>query len=105
MKKLSDLINCNIDVLVKDIKVNSKDVEPGDAFICVDFNTKDRHEFIDDAISRGASCIIAKKQVPRKSVPVLVVDDPNKILNEICSKLYDNPEKKINNDRSNRNRW
>lgn len=95
MKKLSDLINCDIDVLVNDIKVNSKDVLPGDAFICVDFNTKDRHKFIDDAIARGASCIIARKQVPKKSVPVLVVDNPNKILNEICSKLYDNPEKKL----------
>lgn len=95
MKKLSELIDCNIDVLINGIKTNSRDIEKGDLFVCTDMGTLDRHLFIDEAISKGASAIIAKHDVGSKSVPVLVVPNPNHILPSLCSKFYDEPEREL----------
>ncbi len=95
MKKLNELIDVKYDVEIGGIKTNSKDVVPNDLFICTDRGTLDRHEFIDDAISRGASAIIVKKDVGEKSVPIIKVDNPNDILPVVCSKFYDEPDKKL----------
>ena len=95
MKKLNELIDCNIDVIIKGIKINSKDVLPGDLFVCTDMGTLDRHLFIDDAIEKGAVAIIAKKDVGKKSVPVLVVPNPNDLMPKLCSGFYNNPEKEL----------
>lgn len=92
MKKLNELINCNYDTNITGIKINSKDIKPGDLFVCTDMGTLDRHDFIDDAISKKASAVIVKKDVGPKSIPVIKVDDPNEVFASICSKFYDHPE-------------
>lgn len=48
MKNLFDLYF--IDVKVKDIKTNSKEVSKEDAFICIKGVNVDRHEYISEAI-------------------------------------------------------
>ena len=95
MKKLNELIDCNYDIEISGIKTNSRDVEPGNLFICTDKGTLDRHAFIDDAISKGAVAVVVKKDVGEKSVPVIKVEDPNDVLPIVCSKFYDEPEKKL----------
>ena len=95
MKRLNELMDTDIDVEINGIKINSKNVEKGDLFICTDMGTLDRHEFIDDAIERGAAAIIVKKDVGKKSVPIIKVDNPNDYLPLTCSNFYDNPEKKM----------
>lgn len=93
--KLNELINTNYDTEINGIKINSKEIEIGDLFVCTDMGTLDRHEFIDDAIKRGASAVIVKKDVGEKSVPIIKVDNPNDVLPIICSKFYGEPEKKL----------
>ena len=95
MKKLNELMNTEYDVEITGIKINSKEIEKGNLFVCTDMGTLDRHDFIDDAINRGASAVIAKKDVEKKNVPIIKVDDPNDLLPKLCSKFYDNPEKKL----------
>lgn len=95
MKKLSELIDCNIDVEINGIKINSRDVEEDDLFVCTDMGTLDRHLFIDDAIEKGAAAVIAKRDVGSKPVPVLVVPNPNDLMPTLCSKFYDQPEKEL----------
>ena len=34
MKKLSDIYNVDYDTEIKGIKINSREVEPGDLFVC-----------------------------------------------------------------------
>ena len=63
MKKLSELYNINDDRIIKAIKINSKEVEPGDIFVCTMGVTADRHNFIDEAITNGASAIIVSRDV------------------------------------------
>ena len=95
MKKLSELYNVDSDVLIKDIKINSKDVEEGDLFICTMGASADRHNFIDSAIENGAAAVVVSKDVGQKSVPIIKVEDTNKELPILCRKFYDEPQNKL----------
>ncbi len=91
MKRLSELYDINDDRLIKGIKINSKEVEPGDIFVCTMGVTADRHDFIDEAIKNGASAIVVSRDVENKSVPVIKVDDTNLELRKLSAKFYDYP--------------
>ena len=95
MKKLNELYKCEYDTEVYGIKINSKEIEPGDLFICTKGVTADRHDFVDDAVNRGAVAIVASKKIDVK-VPVIYVDDTNKEVAILCKKFYDNPDEKLN---------
>lgn len=96
MKKLEELYpGVGSDTLIKAIKINSKEVEKGDLFICTMGVTADRHDFIDDAIKHGASAIIVSRDVPVKGVPVIKVPNTNRELPYLCQKFYDYPDQKM----------
>ena len=95
MKRLRDLVDCNFDTEITGIKINSKECEPGDLFVCTMGVTADRHDYIDDAIEHGASAILVSKDVGKKSVPVVKVEDTNAILPYICRDFYDRPDEKL----------
>ena len=88
MKKLNELYNCNYDCLVKDIKTNSKEIEKGDMFICIKGVNTDRHNYIQEAIEKGCSCLIVERGSDY-SVPFIKVKDSNKELGIISKKFYD----------------
>lgn len=94
MKKLSELYNIDDDRLIKSIKINSKEVEPGDIFVCTMGVTADRHDFIDEAIKNGASAIVVSRDVGDKTVPVIKVDNTNLELRRLSAKFYDYPSEK-----------
>ena len=95
MKRLNELYNCNYDTPIKGIKINSKEIEPGDLFVCTMGVNVDRHDFIDEAIKKGAAALIVSKEITNKKVPVIKVEDTNKELPLLCSRFYDNPEKEL----------
>ena len=98
MRKLYELypaVGEDCDVDIKSIKINSKEVEEGDMFVCTMGVTADRHDFIDDAIKRGASAIVISKDVGRKNVPTIKVPDTNRELPYLCQKFYDYPDQKL----------
>lgn len=95
MKKLRELYDVDSDVLIKGIKINSKEIEEGDLFICTMGVTADRHDFIDMAIENGASAIVVSRDVPEKSAPVIKVDNTNEELSKLCQKFYDYPNKEL----------
>ena len=94
MKKLSELYNIDDDRLIKSIKINSKEIEPGDMFVCTMGVTADRHDFIDEAIKNGASAIVVSRDVGDKTVPVIKVDNTNLELRRLSAKFYDYPSEK-----------
>ncbi len=77
------------DVEIKDIKINSKNVEKGDIFVCTMGVSANRHDFIDEAIENGAAAIIVSKEVGAKKVPVIKVENTNQELIPLARKLYD----------------
>ena len=94
VKKLSELYNCNFDIPIKDIKINSKEVEKYDLFVCTKGVNTDRHDFIDEAIKNGASALVVEKEENYK-VPFIKVEDTNKELGYLSKRFYDDPLKKI----------
>ena len=94
MKKLKDLIECNYDTIVTGISINTKDIEKGNLFVCIKGSTVDRHDYINDAIKKGASCLITSKDVD-VDIPYVKVENPNLVLSSICKKFYDNPDEKV----------
>lgn len=96
MKKLKELFKeSDSDVEIKRIEINSKEIEEGDLFVCTKGVTADRHDFIDEAIKKGARAIVVSKDIKDKSVPIIKVEDTNKEFPYICQRFYDYPDKKM----------
>jgi len=68
------------------LKVNSKKIEPGDTFIAIKSAVRDGHDFIEDAIDRGAACIIA--EYGEYSVKTIIVPDTKVYLANYLKELY-----------------
>ena len=70
MKKLEELYpGVGKDVLIKGIKINSKEVEDGDLFVCTMGVTADRHDFIPDAKAHGAAALVVSKDITDPDIP------------------------------------
>ena len=96
MKKLSELYpNVEKDVEIKNVRINSKEVEEGDIFVCTKGVVADRHDFIDEAIAKGAKAIVVSKDVGEKDAVIIKVEDTNKELPYLCQKFYDYPDHKL----------
>ena len=88
MKKLSELYENYPDILINDIKTNSKEVNPGDLFVCIKGVNVDRNNYIEEAIRNGASAIVTNKDI-KLDIPVIKVNNPNEELYKISQKFYD----------------
>lgn len=88
MKNINELIKTKENCIINGIKINSKEIEKGDLFVCIKGVKADRHDFIDEAIKNGASCIIGSKDI-ECSIPYIKVENPDEILVDLCKKFYD----------------
>ena len=96
MKTLEELYpGCGSNDVIKSIKINSKEVEEGDLFVCTMGVTADRHDFIDDAIKNGCKSFIVSKDIRRDGVNIIKVPDTNRELPYLCQKFYDYPDQKL----------
>lgn len=96
LMKLSEIFKDykGIDIDIKGIKTNSNEVTQGDLFVCIKGVGSDRHNFIDAAITNGASAIVVSKVI-KTSVITIKVEDTNKELVNILKTFYDNPQDKL----------
>ena len=91
----------DLDVEIKGISSNSKEVKEGDLFVAIKGFAVDGHKFVNDAIEKGASAIIIEEGCDLKSfdVPkelsVVMAKDTRKALAIVSSNFYGNPSKKF----------
>ncbi len=88
MKMLSELFKGYPDIKIKDIKINSKEIEDGDLFVCIKGVNVDRHEFISEAIENGAVAVVGSRDL-NLTVPYVKVENPDRELTRICREFYD----------------
>lgn len=77
------------------VAYDSRKVEPGFAFFCIDGEHVDGNEFIRGAITAGASIIFTEKQPAEGGVPAAVVSDVRLALAEVSAEYYDQPSRKL----------
>jgi len=77
---------------ISGISYNTKDIDPGDIFVCLKGQNSDGHSFIDEALKKRAKALVVshKKYIP-KGISGVVVSDTRKTLAEISNKFYDYP--------------
>ena len=71
--------------VVRNVRIDSRQVCPGDIFVCLPGERTDGHAFAQDALQRGAAAIMAQNPLPRvgPGAPVLWVGDCLKALGDL----------------------
>ena len=107
MKELRDLLYKaplkelfgDTQVKVKDFHFDSRKIQPGDLFIAIPGTQTDGHQYITQAIKKGAIAIVCEnlpndfKNYPQ--VQWLVTSNSRQALGIIASNYYDNPSEKL----------
>jgi UDP-N-acetylmuramyl tripeptide synthase len=83
-------VSLSPDPEIGSIHYRAQDVEPGGLFIAIKGLVADGHDFIDDALSRGASAIVTQKPVNRESV-IIEVENTRRAIATISGWFYSNP--------------
>ncbi|MGD8893923.1 MAG: Mur ligase family protein, partial [Desulfobacterales bacterium] len=79
---------------ISSVHYRAQDVKPGGLFVAIKGFSADGHDFIDDALARGALAIITQKPVRKKSI-VIEVENTRNALAKISDRFYSNPSKKL----------
>lgn len=91
MFKISELVKAtggklicgNKNLAVNGVSTDSRSIKNGEVFIAIKGENFDGYDFIDDAIRKGASCIIGDK-IAKSAVACIKVNDPVKALGDIA---------------------
>ena len=81
---------------INEIKYNSKEVAENDIFVAIKGTYTDGSRFIEDAIQRGASCIIHDSENTYPDVTDIVVSNSRKALAQISDRFFHSPSKDLN---------
>ncbi|MFN4227230.1 MAG: UDP-N-acetylmuramoyl-L-alanyl-D-glutamate--2,6-diaminopimelate ligase [Candidatus Ratteibacteria bacterium] len=83
---------------VKGIAYDSRKIQENYIFVAIKGTKQDGHNFVNDAIERGAKCIVVSKRpsIVRSDITEIIVEDTKKSLSEIANIYYDYPSKKLN---------
>ena len=111
MKRLShllrdvptQLLSGTLDCPVRAIASDSRAVEPGDAFVCLrGYRTEggemraDRHDFIPDALARGATALIVEREIAAPpGVTVVRVPDCWSAIAAMACEFFDHPSRSL----------
>jgi len=102
--KLSELITDlkakeiigDLNLNIKGIYHNSREIKRDFLFICIKGFTFDGHNFIDEAINRGAVALVVEKEIPpRPGITIIRVDDSRKALAILANQFYGFPSRKL----------
>ncbi len=93
VKKTHNLNNLEVEGIAYD----SRKVKQNFVFVALKGSSADGHQFINDAVSRGAKTIVAtrKNAILPSDVGEVIVDDTRKALHDLASVFYGEPSKKI----------
>ena len=88
LKRLCDLVDCDLDIEVSGVADDSRLVKEGYVYVATKGYNVDHYDYIDMAIEKGCSCVVADREVDY-DIPYVIVDNINDKFYDICSKFYD----------------
>ncbi len=84
----------DLDVLVRGIEIDSRQVKAGDIFACVPGLNVDGHDFADVAIKLGAVALIVERFLPY-AIPQIKVSNVRQELGVLAAQVYDRPSDQL----------
>lgn len=84
------------DVDLSGIACDSRQVSPGNLFVCIRGTRHDGHRFVPDALARGAAAILAQQPVSGAPVPVVVAEDSRLAYALLCAAYRGSPADRLN---------
>lgn len=85
----------NLDVEINGIVYDSRKTKRGNLFICVSGYTQDGHNYISDALQKGAAAFVVEKDVIVPGAAVVKVESSRKAMPILASKFYGNPTQRL----------
>ncbi len=88
----------NKDAVINNLRLSSQDVEPGDCFFAVRGTKVDGHEFINEAIDKGATVIVCEDgriESFNSKVSYIVTSDVTEMVGLLADAFYEHPSQKI----------
>lgn len=83
------------DIEISDITYDSRKVIKNSVFVCLEGSAVDGHDFIEDAIDRGAIVIVAQKNIVIPGITLIIVKNTRAFLAEMSANFFDHPAKKL----------
>jgi len=85
---------------IKSIHYRAQDVKPGGLFVAIPGHAVDGHDYIDEALDRGASVVLVQKPVSsnwnwKRKGAIVAVENTRAALSEIAARFYGNPTQKL----------
>jgi UDP-N-acetylmuramoyl-L-alanyl-D-glutamate--2,6-diaminopimelate ligase len=77
---------------ITSIEMDSRAVKEGSLFVCIQGFTVDGHDYIEQAIEKGAAALLVEKEIKAK-VPVIVVSDTKRAMALLADVYYNHPTK------------
>jgi UDP-N-acetylmuramoyl-L-alanyl-D-glutamate--2,6-diaminopimelate ligase len=79
---------------VRAIAYDSRKVAPGSLFVAIEGFHRDGHEYVGDAVKRGAVAVVAQRRI-RTKAPVAIVADTRAALADLAAELFEHPTRKL----------
>ena len=104
-REMRQIINAKLegidpDSSFNDFNIDSRTVKDGDVFFCIKGEKTDGHQYISQALEKGASAVVANPEtipdaLQQREFPKILVPDPNLALREWASDARKNFEGKV----------
>ena len=91
--KLSELMNVPYDIEISRVTCDSREVENGTLFICVRGEESDGHDFVSQALEKGAVAFVCEKDIDAQIK--IIVPDARRAASEIFSVFFKRPEERL----------
>ncbi|MCF6466505.1 UDP-N-acetylmuramoyl-L-alanyl-D-glutamate--2,6-diaminopimelate ligase [Clostridium sp. Cult2] len=93
-----EVISGTMDINIRGIEHDSRKITSNDMFIAIEGFTVDGHNYVNEAVEKGATCIIVEKdvQINKYNITLIKVDDTIEALAKISSRYFMEPSKELN---------
>lgn len=80
---------------IRGISYDSRTIRPGDLFVAISGMQLDGHDFVDEAVKKGASAVLVERHVPNLNLPQVITANTRYALGLISANFYDHPYRKL----------
>lgn len=83
------------DLPLSGLAIDNRQVQPGYIFIARPGASADGHDFIPDAIQRGAVAVVGQRDISELAVPYIRVSDSRRSVTHLAAAFYGHPARKL----------